>query len=184
MNESPCSQLDDYMLGWLSPDEAIAFEHHMQDCQACRREQELQNTIDGLLAGTGGPMDAIPQGLVERTRYSVRAARKRNVNRWVFCGAAAAAVMILAIVGGYALRLAIRPGYQEVATAKNPAAPARIVPSNAPPGKSEQLTASSRVELVDPSFGIVVECKTRDPRINIVWIYPAVNYAAASGEQP
>jgi anti-sigma factor RsiW len=171
MNRSPCDQLDDYLLGWLTPDEAAAFERHLADCPACRREQALQRTIDARLEKTCEALDAIPSGLVERTRQRIRAARRRSIWRWT-AGLAASAVVVLAMVlAQYRTRDDSRPeGQNLVATTP-------VEPSD----ENEQLVISSRVTLTDPSAGIVVEHKTRDPKISIVWIYPAVKPSAPAG---
>jgi hypothetical protein len=46
----------------------------------------------------------------------------------------------------------------------------------------EELTLSTRVRLTDPSAGIVVDCKTRNPDITMVWIYPTPKFSATENE--
>jgi anti-sigma factor RsiW len=183
MKQSPCDQLDDYILGWLSPDEAAAFERHLSDCITCHREHALQQSIDGLLSGTGGLLDAIPDGLIDRTRCRVQTARGRRAMRWVFSLTVAAAVLLLVIFGRFAVWPSNRTGDRNVAVSQNAATPPASTPANSTPDRFENLKASSRVVLADPSSGIVVDCKTRDPRINIVWIYPTVKPVAISDDQ-
>ncbi|MGA2061159.1 MAG: zf-HC2 domain-containing protein [Thermoguttaceae bacterium] len=178
MKQLPCDRLDDYMLGWLSPDEAAEFERHLTDCPACRRELDLQQSIDGLLAGCRGPLDAIPSGLVEQTRYRVRAERRRKVVRWAFGLTVAAAVVILAVMGRFAFWPISGQGDKDVAVSQNAAGAQDNAALNSPVSALENPKASTRVALADPSSGIVIECKTHDPRINIVWIYPTVKPAA------
>jgi anti-sigma factor RsiW len=184
MKQLPCERIDDYMLGWLSPDEAEAFERHLIDCPACRRDLAFQQSIDGLLAGSGGPLDAIPSGLIERTRYRVRAERRRKVVRWAFGLIVAAAVLILAVIGRFAFWPPGGAGNRDVAISHNAAGAPGNAASNSPISALENPKASTRVALADPSSGIVLECKTRDPRINIVWIYPTVKPAAMPDEGP
>jgi anti-sigma factor RsiW len=184
MKQSPCDRLDDYMLGWLSPDEAAEFERHLTDCPACRRQQALQQSIDGLLAESGGSLDVIPSELVERTRHRVKAARRRKALRWTFGLVAAATVLMAAVIGRFALWSPSRPGDRDVAVSQNAAAAQGNTSSNSPLGATENPKESTRVALADPSSGIVLECKTRDPRINIVWIYPTVKSATMPGEPP
>jgi len=184
MKQSPCDRLDDYMLHWLSPDEAAEFERHLTDCPACRRQQALQQSIDGLLAGSGGSLDAIPSGLIQRARYRVRAVRRRKVMRWTFGLVAAAAVLLAAICGRFAFWLSNRPRGQDVAVSQNGVRSSGNGVSNSPVGHLENPKASTRVTLADPSSGIVLECKTRNPRINIVWIYPTVKSSTMPGEPP
>ncbi|MGD0517713.1 MAG: zf-HC2 domain-containing protein [Thermoguttaceae bacterium] len=183
MKQSPCDQLDDYMLGWLSPDEAAEFERHLTDCPACRRQQALQQSIDGLLAGSGGSLDAIPSGLVERTRHQVKTARRRKALQRTFGLVAAATVLIAAVIGRFTIWSPNRPGDRDVAVSQNAAAAQGNTSSNSPLSATENPKESTRVALADPSSGIVLECKTRDPRINIVWIYPTVHPDATSGGQ-
>jgi anti-sigma factor RsiW len=184
MKQSPCDRLDDYMLGWLSTDEAAEFERHLNDCPACRRELDLQQSIDSLLADCGGAMDAIPSGLVERTRYRVRAQRRRKVVRWAFGLTVAAAVLILAIIGRFASWPTSGPGNRDVAVSQNAAVAPGNAASNSPISALMNPKASTRVTLADPSSGIVLECKTRDPRINLVWIYPTVKPAVMPDKGP
>ena len=128
-------------------------------------------------------MDAIPSGLVERTRYRVRAQRRRKVVRWAFGLIVAAAVLILAVIGRFAFWPPGRPGNRDVAISQNIAGGPDNAASNSPISALENPKASTRVTMADPSSGIVLECKTRDPRINIVWIYPTVKPAAMPDEQ-
>jgi anti-sigma-K factor RskA len=171
MNRSPCEQLDDYLLGWLPADEAAAFERHLANCPACRREQALQRAIDARLAKTHETFDAIPSGLIERTRQGTRALRRRSIWRWTAGLAAAAAVVLAVVIAQFRPRDVGRPEGQSIVSTI----------TAAPSGENEQLTISSRVTLTDPSAGIVVEHKTRDPKIGIVLIYPAVKPSAPEG---
>jgi hypothetical protein len=174
LNRPRCDQLDDYLLGWLTADEAATFKRHLADCPACRREQALQQTIDVRLVKIREWPDAIPSGLVERTRKGIRSARRRRALRWAEGLAAAAAVGLAAILGRLRPQDFGRPEAQDV-SALPPQAPAIAV---------KQLTVSSRVKLADPSAGIVVEYKTRDPNISMVWIYPILKPPAPAGGGP
>jgi anti-sigma factor RsiW len=184
MKQLPCDKLDDYMLGWLSPDEAEVFERHLTDCPACRGELVLQQSIDCLLAGCGESIDAIPSGLIEHTRRRVRAQRRRKVVRWAFGLVVAAAALILAIIGRFAFWSTSGPGNRDVAVSQKAAEMPGNTASNSPVSALENPKASTRVALADPSSGIVIECKTHDPRINIVWIYPTIKPAAMPDKGP
>jgi anti-sigma factor RsiW len=179
MKRSLCGQLDDYMLGWLTPAEADAFESHLPDCADCHRQHALQQSIDALLAETAGSLDAIPSDLVENARHRVRLARRRKAVAWATGIAAAAAILISAFVARSGSWRSARSVDRDVATLQHPDAPASAI-SNLPSGKSEKLQASSRVAMADPSSAIVVECKTSDPRIKLVWVYPTVKRKAAT----
>ncbi len=55
-------------------------------------------------------------------------------------------------------------------------------PSENPiPSPAKRVAASTRVVLADPSAGIVVPVETKDPKITMVWIYPAYKPAAQAG---
>lgn len=92
-----------YALGALSGEEKIALEKHVQECASCRRELEQLRGDAALLAlSTSGPrpptrskprlMDAI--GKESRT-VPVRA----RLNWWAILGWAAAAVMLVFVIG-------------------------------------------------------------------------------------
>jgi hypothetical protein len=171
MNRLPCEQLDDYLLGWLPPDEAAVFERHLAVCPACHREQTLQRAVDARFAKISESLDVIPSGLVERTRKEIHAARRRRAWRWTLSLAASAAVIWVVIVTQFRPGDFGRPEGQGIS-----AAPPKI-----PSGADGQWTVSSLVTLTDPSAGIVVESKTRDPKISVVWIYPTVKPPAPAG---
>jgi anti-sigma factor RsiW len=171
MNRSLCEQLDDYLLGWLTPDESATFVRHLADCPACRREQSLQRAIDARLAIAHEALDAIPSGLVERTCMEIRAARRRRTLQWT-AGLAAAAAVAMAVVSAHIWPQNFAQPDERHVAATTPAAPS---------GENEQLAVSTRVTLTDPSAGIAVEHKTRDPKISIVWIYPTVKPPAPAG---
>jgi hypothetical protein len=173
MNRSLCDQLDDYLLGWLSPDEAAAFERHLSDCPACCRERALQQSIDEMLTGTEGLPDAVPAGLLDRTRCYVQTARRRRAMRWAWRLTATAIILLLGIFGSFIFHSG-NAGNRDVAGLHKPAGSPGNPTSISPLSEPEQLTVSSRVRLADPESGIVLDCRTRDPKINIVWIYPSV----------
>jgi anti-sigma factor RsiW len=174
MKQSLCDRLDDYMLDWLSPDETAAFERHLEDCPDCRREYALQKSIDGLLFELVGSPDAIPSGLIDRARNRVQRARRKRAMRWAFGLVGAAAVLLAVVCGQFTILHSNRSGGQDGAVSQNGMGTSVNEASNSPVGRLENLKASTRVALADPSSGIVLECKTRDPRINIVWIYSTV----------
>lgn len=204
MKPPECEQLDDYLLGWLSPAEAIAFEHHLLECSDCRGEQALQRSIDRLLAEDCSAIDALPAGLVSRIEDHVCAARRRRRTRLIsFASAVAASALALIVIWGSVVSRWDRAAFEAAS------APGQTEPSaNAVAGAgsdsdsstrlelrdgkpvlddfvvtattgasaktaAKQLTPSTQVTLADPSAGIVLDCKTRDPDITMVWIYPA-----------
>ena len=209
MNRRECDQLDDYLLGWLSPEGAAAFERHLAGCPSCRREHELQRSIDRALAGPDVSLDPIPASLVERIRGQVRARGRRRAIRRNWLAAAAATLLIAVAAGGWTVnRLRQNGGEHAAAPGPTQESPESVAGSpgdpsagSVPPDKpalvnpdpdgppsgdpalipTRQVAASARVVLADPSAGIVVPVETKDPKITMVWIYPTFKPAAQSG---
>ncbi len=195
MNRRECDQLDDYLLGWLSPEGAAAFERHLAGCPACRGEQEIQRSIDRALAGPDVSLDPVPVSLVERIRDQVRGRERRRAIRRNWLMAVAATLLLALAVGGWTARRLGQSGGEHAAApgpgrqspdsvAGSPGDPsAGNVPLSAIPypSPSRRVAASRRVVLADPSAGIVVPVETKDPKITMVWIYPTFKPAAEAG---
>ena len=78
MTDPRCDQLDEYLCGWLSPDEAADFEAHLAVCPACQDEAAVQRQIDRLLAEATAQIEAGSHRLAGRIEREVRAARRRR----------------------------------------------------------------------------------------------------------
>jgi hypothetical protein len=181
MDQLLCEKLDDYLLGLLSADEATAFKRHLADCPVCRRECAVQKTIDDLLAEDGELPGEIPAGLVDRARCYVQTTRRRKAVRLGLGIAATAAALFFAVSATFVFRSG-RQKIPEIAVIKD-TAETRVNGSLPTPFPgSEPLAISSRVKMSDPASGIVLECKTRDPKITIVCIYPTISQVAQSDE--
>lgn len=92
-----------YALGALSGDEKVMLENHLQECASCRRElDQLRGDAALLAVSTAGPrpparskarlMDAIEK---EPRKRPARA----RLNWWAIVGWAAAAVMLVFVIG-------------------------------------------------------------------------------------
>jgi anti-sigma-K factor RskA len=126
-----------YVLGALEPDEAKAFETHLEQCVVCRDEVDtLQQAVDAL--PMAAPQQALPKRLRRRVLRAVRedAARRPSAGqvprpvwrRWprpafgagaaVACAAAVAVALVLALGGGggrvIAARVAAASGTAEL----------------------------------------------------------------------
>ena len=173
MNTPQCDNLDAYLCGWLSPEESRAFEAHLAGCAACRQEAEQQRRIDRLLGQGAGRVEAIPASLIGTIEGRITRLGRRRRTRWALGLSTAAAVMLaigvwLAVQDGD-----VRPGSRPIAekpTEKEPTEQ-KAAPSVQGPSASEPCV---RVALADPSEGIAVPLETTNPRVSIVWIYPAV----------
>jgi len=89
-----------YALGALDPAERAEFERHLETCASCRAEVQSFHEVTGLLAQSVTPA-APPPALRERVLRTARQvrplmSRRRGILPW-----AAAAAVVLAILGGF-----------------------------------------------------------------------------------
>ena len=96
MQNPECDNLDDYLAGWLSDNDAAGFEAHLAGCPACRRELDRQRGIDQLLARGAEQLEPIPSSLIDRIEGQIRSLRRRRAIRWGL-GLSAAAAVLLAV---------------------------------------------------------------------------------------
>jgi anti-sigma factor RsiW len=173
MNTPQCDNLDAYLCGWLSPQETAAFEAHLADCAACRREAEQQRRIDQLLEQGAGRVEAIPSSLIDAIEGRITRLGRRRKMRWALGLSTAVAAMLAIGVWLARQRGDVRPGPRPIAEKPTEKEPTKQ--KVAPP--VQEASASEprvRVALADPSDGIAVPLETSNPRVSIVWIYPAV----------
>jgi hypothetical protein len=102
----PHPDLAGYVLDALDPAERTAFEVHLEGCQACRTEVAELRGLPALLEQATPPVQ-VPPGLRARTfaaveQAAMRARRGRRLRR-VLAGAVAAALLVVAFVGGVVL---------------------------------------------------------------------------------
>ena len=88
----------DYAAGTLEPDEAAAFEAHLDKCEDCRREvSEIEHDLRWLPMGVA---PAVPRpGLKRRIAQEVFGERPSPFRRWLLPGALAASVLLA--LGGW-----------------------------------------------------------------------------------
>jgi hypothetical protein len=149
-----------YVLGALSPDERLAFERHLADCEACARSVRELAGLPGLLArtpvetveaaqeaaGTPAPETLLP-ALVRRTRRSRRRA-------YVAAGLVAAAL----VVGGGAVGSQVLGG--DSAPEASPSAPSGATRTvQLQPVGDEPLAAS--VALTEVGWGTRLDVTCR-----------------------
>ncbi len=88
-----------YVIGALSPDDRLAFEHHLSGCESCARDVRELAGLPGLLARvdedvlTGVTVEVAPPTLLPRLAREVRRSRRRQL-RVTAAVAAAVAVAI------------------------------------------------------------------------------------------
>jgi anti-sigma factor RsiW len=152
MNEY-CSNLDDYLLGDLSPADAAAFAQHLGGCEECREAVKEQQWIDDLLqASSRLEIEVPPPHIAAELRVDV-ARRESFRKRAITIALATAAALLMAVTwllnnptGDSAKRVATTV---EVPTAPEPAHAMFVAESNA----------------------IAVPIKSRHPDVTIVRVY-------------
>ena len=100
-----------YLLDALTDAEVAAFEAHLRDCEACRRESGELGALPELLASVASPFE-VPAGLADRVFATIApspppaALPSRRRPRWrvlvplAAATATAAAVLVIALSGG------------------------------------------------------------------------------------
>jgi anti-sigma factor RsiW len=182
MNDPRCDQLDEYLCGLLSPDEAAEFDAHLADCQVCRDERELQRRIDRLLTDENTYSAPVPAGLRSRVVRGVRAKRRRRMLSWA--GAAASALSV-----AVALTFATTNGL--FFTAPDQAKTDQIAPFGdygglavvSPVQIKSPPVVVAQVAMLDPESAIAVPIESHSPNVTLVQIYPTF-YANMEGESP
>lgn len=177
MNTSPCDNLDAYLGGWLSKDDAAKFEAHLAGCAACSREIDRQQRIDRLLARGIRDADPLPASLIDRIEGGIRSWRRRRRLRVVFSLTAAVA----AAVGVWFAAEHVGTSFQAPEIVESPAArPSRqdeVRPVSRPVTDTHPAV---QVRLDDPSKAILVPVETASPNVSIIWIYPTIQPFGAS----
>lgn len=157
--------LDDWLDGLLEPAEQQRVAAHLQDCAACRRLFERHQAIsDGLQA-----LGQLADRMAAPPREADRPAR-----RWQRVGRVAAAVLIVGTIGAGAAwyRLAQRAdslvhapgGPRQTGTIEGE----HVGPSTIP----EQREAL--IHLVKGDDRMVVRLPSKNPRVQIIWLYDQV----------
>jgi len=172
MTVSRCEQLDEYLCGWLPPDEAARFEAHLAGCAVCREESALQRQIDRLLADGNAAVAPVPVSLKSRVDRGIRAARRRRMVRWAFAVTAAAGAVL-----AFGLWMRENPSIVPRVvreTAQSSSARENGPVSVVPPVSSEPPVTAVHVTMVDPSSAIVMPAESHFPNVTIVYVFPTI----------
>ena len=199
MTDPRCEQLDEYLCGWLSPQQAADFEAHLAACPACREQSTLQRQLDRLLAEGTAAIEPVPVVLVRRIERGVRAARRRRLLSWA--GAAAAGILLalglwvaqnIFILRDDGRQIAERPEVSDAVSkefAQLPKAPplqsggVGSAPLVTPVG-SEPPATRVRVTLVDPSSAILVPVESHSLDVTVVCVYPTIKMDREDDSRP
>jgi anti-sigma factor RsiW len=181
MTDRSCDQLDDYLCGWLAPDEAVAYEAHLADCAACREECARQRQIDQLLAEATVATAPVPAALSSRVAGRIRAARRRRALGWA--GAVAAATIVVIAAGLLATKSVVVPPQEERQTAQGSSAGNDVLSPIASLTSPEPPAGGAHVTMIDPSAAIVMPMESRHPNITIVRVFPTIA-ATSEDESP
>jgi anti-sigma factor RsiW len=167
--ERQCGHLDEFLCGWLAPNEAAEFEKHFAECAACQSEAAVQRRIDRVLADDATRLDAIPAALTRRIERSISTARRRR-RLASACGLAATVAGALA-AGIWIVSAVGRHGGDDRPMAQGLAMPAAAD------------LQPARVTLVDPSSAILVPVESHSPNVTLVCVYPTIR-ATGEGKTP
>jgi len=176
MTDPRCDQLDEYLCGWLSPDEAADFEAHLAGCPACQEECAVQRHIDRLLAEGAARIEPVPVLLPGRIERGVRAARRRQFG-WA-CSLTAAAGIVLAL-GLWGAPAVFFPRDDGRPMAQRPTDPVHAAEPFVP-----QPVAAARVTLVDSSSAILVPIESHSPNVTVVCVYPTMKIEREDAKRP
>jgi ferric-dicitrate binding protein FerR (iron transport regulator) len=121
---SGCERIEDYLDGWLTPEEAAAFEAHLAGCASCREAKARWEAVAGRIAKaaeTAPGREADAGRLVALAGAGARPGSGRSAGRELWIGLALAASV--AVVSAAALWLAAGPEDMVEAPAAGVAAP-------------------------------------------------------------
>lgn len=146
-----------YLLGMLDAREAWWAEQHLAGCESCRREVAALRAVEASLEDIppelflDGP-DLDDDLLVQRTLRRARAeAASRRTGRAFLVGAAAVAVLVFAIGGGFAVG---RSNTGDNVAGPSPSASA-IVPGTVTASATDSTTGAQLTATVTPAAGWV-----------------------------
>jgi anti-sigma factor RsiW len=182
MSDPRCNQLDEYLCGLLSPDEAADFEVHLADCPTCREERDLQQRIDRLLADGNAFVAPVPESLRSRVDRGILRKRRRRALSWAGATAAALSVALaltFLATNGLFVSTPDQAKSDQIAPVGDNGALAAV-----PPNFRESPSAAVvQVTMLDPQSAIVVPIESHSPNVTLVQIYPTI-CANLEGESP
>jgi anti-sigma factor RsiW len=173
MTEARCEQLDEYLCGFLPPDEAVQFEAHLAACPTCREEAASQCQIDRLLAEGTAQIEPVPIALARRIEHRIQVVRRRRHFAWA--GTLVAAATILLALALWGTRNILLPQDDLRSIAQQTALPAASEP---------QPATVVHVTPVDPSSAIYVPMESHSPNVTLICVYPTTKVNREESKHP
>jgi hypothetical protein len=185
MSHADCENLDDFLADGLQAAAASDFIAHLDRCERCREAVDEQQWIDGLLRSPlAVKLEAPPNWIWERV--TTRLARRRQNVKFLACGLAAAAAVVIAVGWTVKLnrqaRVPVQANLAELMREHNrrQSSSETIVDKSAP-------LPPPRATFVGGPDVLVVPIESRHPNVTVVRIYPTYEpefAAQANAELP
>lgn len=155
-----CERLDAYLDGELDAAARSRFEEHLAACDSCRQMVALDRRIGATLAAA---QPVAPRGLKERIDRRLRRAQFHRAAQRSALLAAAAALIAVGFWASQRREQGESPIQPPVAVTAKPAV---------------------RIRFADEDSVIAMPLKSKNPRVTIVWVYPAVRAAGSDAVTP
>jgi anti-sigma factor RsiW len=171
----PCDNLDAFLNGELPGEDALTYEGHLAQCEACREAVDQQHWIDSLLRSPArNEIEPAPPTLPRTVRHLIQSRRRRA--RLAACGLAAAAAVIIAAGWIAVLNRQARDSESGMADAVI----AKTEPSHRRSLQGSATSQPPRAVFVGGEDVFVAAVQSPHPNVTIVRIYPTYNSSLAS----
>lgn len=182
---SGCEQLDDYLDGDLTPEQASRFREHSQVCGECRANLEAMAEFGGFVSEARSSFDDWYVEQSERTNNVPALALSRSepsIKRRVAISVAIIAATIAAVLAARTITLpASGDGQREVVKADSTKSNGSKKQSNGSIGVAEavkpQRTKTS-ITMPQDSGYLAQPIQSSNPNITIYWLHPTMNTKA------
>ena len=172
---SECPDLDAFLDGSLSPQQRADFEWHLNQCEACQQQVELESQLDQLLQEAWAQVTA-PSGIgVPAQRLApagtTSANGRRGARRWIVLLSLAASLLLATWIGWQHLLDRDQPG----ANSRNPAggSPLETIANNDSTTESRPVPATRNPVVFYPGAAksSIVIPEVDDAEFTIVSVY-------------
>lgn len=182
---SVCEQLDDYLDGELTSEEASRFRDHVEYCSACRVNLEAMAEFDELVAEAKSSFDEwyVSHATQDRPALvdgiQVVATQRSLAGRVLASVAVVAATIALVVVArDIAMRMPGNPPHREIGRSSGSSGRSGVeVLSDST--EIAQLT-KARVNMTEDSRYLAQPIESSNPNITIYWLHPTVDAVSDS----